>query len=74
MKNYIIVSTISPTILHAEDQILVNNDVYTVLNATLDPEDADKQRWNVTAVSNSEGEYVVVWNVHETTGFKRLTI
>ena len=71
---YIIVSTISPTILHAEDQILVNSEIYTVLNSTLDPEDEDKQRWNVIALSNSDSEYVVVWNVHETTGFKRLTV
>ena len=71
---YIIVSTISPTTLHAEDQILVNSEIYTVLNAALDPEDADKQRWIVSAISNSESEYVVVWNVHETTGFKRLTV
>ena len=71
---YIIVSTISPTILHEEDQILVNSEIYTVLNSTLDPEDEDKQRWNVIALSNSDSEYVVVWNVHETTGFKRLTV
>ena len=71
---YIIVSTISPTILHEEDQILVNSEIYTVLNSTLDPEDEDKQRWNVVALSNSDSEYVVVWNVHETTGFKRLTV
>ena len=71
---YIIVSTISPTILHEEDQILVNSEIYTVLNSTLDPEDEDKHRWNVIALSNSDSEYVVVWNVHETTGFKRLTV
>ena len=71
---HIIVSTISPTILHEEDQILVNSEIYTVLNSTLDPEDEDKQRWNVIALSNSDSEYVVVWNVHETTGFKRLTV
>lgn len=74
MSQSINVSTVSPAVLRAGDQILMGNDVYTVFNSTLDPEDEDKQRWNVIAINNCTNEYVVKLNVHETSGFRRLFV